>query len=251
MSRSRSESGFTLIEVLVGLALLSALLGGIYTVAVGSMVAKRTIQESAAGPEILDLIERDLRAAYISGVKDRRAFKAQKQAVGGADVTILDLVTTTNSKVSVEIDKEWIRSDVTEVGYRMKTSSDFPDFLELYRREQFFFDDEPLAGGQYYLVYDRLISLKLTFFEAPDPNSTSSSRADTEGYEDWDTEDKEGKLPQAVKVVLVLASPPELLRPGAQDEAQYTFVRWVLLPNGFDKEPKATGDTDTGNPGGG
>ena len=47
----RDERGLTLIEVLVGLVLLSSFIGGIYTVAIGTMEARKKIQEVAAvGP---------------------------------------------------------------------------------------------------------------------------------------------------------------------------------------------------------
>ena len=86
------QCGFTLIEVIVGIALLAAFMSGVYTVAIGSMKAKRKIQEMSAvftaGPAILDLIERDIRGAYISGVKDFKAFKAQRQIVGDEESVV-------------------------------------------------------------------------------------------------------------------------------------------------------------------
>jgi prepilin-type N-terminal cleavage/methylation domain-containing protein len=253
---TRSTAGFTLVEILVGLVLLSAFLTGIYTVVIGTMVAKRTIEESAAvytaGPEILDLIERDLRAAYTYDVKDGKAFKAQQVSVGGKNVTTLDMITTTNSKVAVEIDNELERSDITEVGYRLKTSDTFPDLLELYRREQLFYDDDLEKGGQYYLVYDRLVSLEIRFFDDPNADNTgenaapTSSVASTEGYEAWDSADKKG-LPQAAKIKLVLGTPPELKRPGDNEERDYVFVRWVLFPTAFDKAPAPANDNNNNN----
>lgn len=250
---TRSSRGFTLIEVLVGLVLLAAFIGGIYTVVVGSLVAKRKIDETAAtytaGPKILDLIERDLRHVLASGVKDNRFFKAQKQSVGGRDVTTFDMVTTTDSKVAVEVDDELTRSDVTEVGYRLKTSEDEPDMLDLYRREQFLFDDELVKGGQYYLVYDRVRSLKLSFFEDPNTGKTTSSLAKDEGFEEWDSEDK-GVLPQAVKIELVLGPPAVTEGQAVTPDTEYRFVRWVTMPTAFDKAPQATNDQENGGNGG-
>ncbi|MCU0727785.1 MAG: prepilin-type N-terminal cleavage/methylation domain-containing protein, partial [Planctomycetes bacterium] len=90
----RRNSGFTLLEIMVALALLGLLTVGAYTVAVGTMKAKTRIDEAAAvytaGPQILDLVERDLRGAYLHGVKDLKALKAIRQSLGGAECSLLD-----------------------------------------------------------------------------------------------------------------------------------------------------------------
>jgi prepilin-type N-terminal cleavage/methylation domain-containing protein len=243
--RPRDPSGgFTLVEILVGVTLLGVLLTGVYAVAVGTLQAKRAIDETAAiytaGPEILDLLDRDLRAAYFVGVADIKAMKAQRTSVGGTEVTILDLITTTNSKITQEIDDRQVRSDITEIGYRLRRNDDFPNMLELYRREQFFFDDEPLKGGDYYKVYDRVRSLVIDFFEHEVEGETTSSIAKTEGKEEWDSEDAEG-LPRAARITLELAPPAELQGNPDTDERFYRFVRWVMLPNAFDRTPAAEG----------
>jgi len=247
----RSAAGFTLVELLVGITLLAVFLAGVYTVAIGTLQAKRMIDETAAiytaGPEILDLLDRDFRGAYLHGVADLKAMKAQRTSVGGTEVTILDLITTTNSKITKEVDDREVRSDITEVGYRLRRNEDFPGMMELYRREQFFFDDEPLKGGDYYLVYDRVRSLVIDFFEQEEEGRTTSSISAEEGKEGWDSEDAEG-LPRAVRITLELAPPVELGADMETDERFYRFVRWVILPTAFDKAP--SGDDDAGPDGG-
>ncbi len=248
--RHRSDAAFTLIELLVGITLLAVFLSGVYTVAIGTLQAKRMIDQTAAiytaGPEILDLLDRDLRGAYYHGVADNKAMKAKRTSVGGTEVTILDLITTTNSKITKEVDDREVRSDITEVGYRLRRNEEFPGLLELYRREQFFFDDEPLKGGDYYLVYDRVRSIVLDFFEQQEEGRTTSSIAATDGKESWDSQDAEG-LPRAVRITLELAPPVELGADLETDDRFYRFVRWVMLPNAFDQAP--SGDDDTGPPG--
>ena len=52
--RRHGERGLTLIEVLVGLVLLSSFIGGIYTVAIGTMQALKKIQELySRSPQLL------------------------------------------------------------------------------------------------------------------------------------------------------------------------------------------------------
>ena len=248
----RRAPGFTLVELLVGITLLALLLTGVYTVAIGTVKAKRLIDETAsiytAGPEILDLIDKDLRGAYFHGVADMKAMKAQRTSIGGTEVTILDLITTTNSKITKEVDDREVRSDVTEVGYRMRRNDEFSSVLELYRREQFFFDDELIKGGEYYLVYDRVRSLTIDFFEQQKEGETTSSIANKDGKEAWDSKDAKG-LPRAARIILELAPPVELGADPEADERFYRFVRWVMLPNAFDKEPPGADDTGPTGPG--
>ena len=237
----RQEHGFTLIEVIVGIALLAAFLTGVYTVAIGSMQAKRRIHEMSAvftaGPEILDLIERDIRGAYIHGVKDMKAMNAHRESVEGVESTYMDLVTTTNSKVALLDGDRVLRSDVTEVGYRLRGSSEFSGFLELYRREQFFFDDDPVKGGEYFLVYDRVRSLVIDFFEKPEAGTTSSSVEEEEGQEEWKSE-TEKALPFAVRITLMLGDPLVGKSQTPDTEREFKFVRWVLFPTAYDESPE-------------
>jgi len=237
----RRRGGFTLIEIMVGVALLALFLSGVYSVAVGTLLAKRKIQETqaifTAGPTILDIVERDLRGAYIVGVKDLKALKAIRQRVGGAEVTLLDVVTTVNSKVSREVDDEIVRSDVTEIGYRIRPNDNYPNLLELYRREEFFFDDDPLKGGEYYLVYDRVRSFTIDFFEYPDATGATSNVSREEGKEEWDSEESK-ELPRAARITLEIGPPPELNPDLETDDRTYKFVRWVLFPNAYDERPE-------------
>ncbi len=238
----RRQRGFTLVEVVVAITLLSLLLVGVYTVAVGTMKAKRRIDQSAAiytaGPAILDLVERDFRSAYFYGVKDMKALKAQRESVSGTECTILDLVTTVRSRNAVEVEDREVRADVTEIGYRLRGSDDNPGCLELYRREQFFFDDDLLRGGDYYLVYDRVKSFTVDFFEQEEQEgSVTSSIAQEEGKETWDTVDAKA-MPRAARITLELPAPPELSGDPEAEAKIYKFVRWVLFPTADDRAPK-------------
>jgi type II secretion system protein J len=246
----KRTAGFTLIEVIVALALLGLLTVGAYTVAVGTMKAKIRINEASAvytaGPTILDIVERDIRGAYLHGVRDLKALKAIRQSLGGAECTLLDLVTTTRSRTSQRVEDRDVRADVTEVGYRLRRSDLFADYLELYRREQFFFDDDLAHGGDYYLVYDRVKSFTVDFFEARGEEETVSSIARDEGKETWDSEDAKA-FPQAARITVELGPPAEVSDDPSGDERTFRFVRWVMFPTAYDRKPPE----DPEAPGGG
>ena len=57
-------------------------------------------------------------------------------------------------------------------------------YLELWRREDFFVDDDPTEGGQYTLIYDRIRSFELTYFDRPERGSGPTN---SEGIEEWDS----------------------------------------------------------------
>ena len=73
-----------------------------------------------------------------------------------------------------------MRSDVHEVGYRLRPNPTDDDFLEIYRREDFGVDDEPFDGGNYTFLHDRVKRFDVQVFTEDGP--------DAEPLDDWGTE---------------------------------------------------------------
>ena len=141
----------------------------------------------------------------------------------GLDGDSLDFVATTNSLVTRYDRDRYLQSDVNEIGYRLRPNPNYDDFLEIYRREDMGVDDDPTEGGKYYKVCDGVRSLRLDWF-AEDPGEPGSDDAD--GKTEWDAK-KEGKLPWACRVTLVLVGPGE-----PDDDVpppEWTFQQYVAF----------------------
>ncbi|MCU0727534.1 MAG: hypothetical protein MUE73_17390, partial [Planctomycetes bacterium] len=91
-------------------------------------------------------------------------------------------------------------------------------------------------GGDYYLVYDRVKSFTVDFYEAPGEEETVSSIARDEGKETWDSEEAKA-LPRAARVTVELGPPAEVSDDPSTDERTFRFVRWVLFPTAYDRAP--------------
>lgn len=240
-SRRARTAGFTLIEVLAVIMITALVMYAVYSVLFSTLMAREAVDEAVGvfevGPKIADLVVGDLQLVAFGLVAENQGLKGGVQTVGGVEVSYVDFVTTRDSRtINPSVEGE-LHSDVTEIGYRLVPSENYPDYLELYRREEWGVDDDPLSDGLYHKVYDRVKEFRLEYIEA--------GKEDAETYDDtWDSEDKK-RLPRAIKlrITIVVGDPDELERRG--QSGQFTFERMIVLPGG-DDVPEQSGDP--GNP---
>ena len=160
--RTTHRDGFTLMEVVVTLLIMSGIMvtiAQILTAARNSRDVIHNMQEShLAGPAILDRIERDLRAIHTYNRDKMEWIRVTNRVVGGLDADSIDFVTSTNGLVIQEQFREdrYVRADTNETGYRLRLNPDYDDFLEIWRREDFGIDDEPFDGGSFSFLHDRV-----------------------------------------------------------------------------------------------
>jgi hypothetical protein len=98
-----------------------------------------------------------------------------------------------------------------EVGYLTLSDPEDSNFMILYKREDLFIDDEPLKGGRLLKLYHRVKSFNVTYFDG----------------EEWKTEwnnKKNGGLPKAVRIELVLALPHKSAEGGYQERTYITTI---------------------------
>jgi len=250
----RHAAGLTVHEVLVASAILLWFLGMVFGTVFMTASFRDSIERQVApygiGPPVLDLVCEDLRHALIEPFEDLDAFKAEGDTAGGADTTKIDFVTVVHSRSKVEVDREWVRSSICEVGYRLRRSETEDGLFALYRREDFGVDDKPLEGGKFYKLCDRVTEFRIDFF-AEDPGSPDSDEAD--GQLEWDAE-TEKRLPWACRVTLSIMPPVELDDRGdpVEDVEPLEFVRYVNFVERFDAEASPGGsDPGNNNPGSG
>ena len=209
----RKQAGFTLVEVLVTLLIMSLLLVAITQVLAG---ARRTrdlvhnVQESyLAGPAIMDLIANDLSGIVIANRQKLDYLRVEDNAKFGLDADRLDFVTSTNSVLITQNSSgtSYLRSDFCEVGYVLKSNRDFEgEFLEIWRRESFGVDDEPFEGGRFTFLHDRVRRFDIQVF--------NENGVDAEPIEAWGiaTADEEFRgLPTRLEIELELELAPRLI----------------------------------------
>ncbi len=226
------RSGFTLVEVLVTLLIV----GGIMVVVTQILTAARksrdwihNVQEThLAGPAIMDLIERDLRAIVTYNRPKNQYLRVIDRVMGGLDGDSLDFVASTDGLVPLPFDDRFVRGDLNEIGYRLRINPEHDDFLELFRREGFGIDDEPFEGGSFTFLHDRVKSFDIKVYDEAGP--------DVDPLDEWSAatgQDDDG-LPVWLHVQLTLELAPRLTQEqlviAPLDKRTVTYERVLRLP---------------------
>jgi prepilin-type N-terminal cleavage/methylation domain-containing protein len=197
----RTRRGFTLIEITVAITILAILVVLLFQVMEGMVRGRQMVQdEGLRKPKVANALLgqfiKDLRYLYWGGLQGDAGFLGRSQTMGGKDADRIDFVTARMTR-TVPLEEggrleERKESPLTEVGYACRPSENGP-YLELYRREDPYVDDDPTEGGQYTLIYDKIREFDLRYF--PIPEETLRDR--TEGEEEWDSRLKR-KIPYAI-----------------------------------------------------
>ncbi len=223
---NRMRRGFTLVEVLIALAIMSLVMVALYSSLNATLRARDQIEiESRVarlGPEILDILEADLRRAWILGIQDDRVFLGESRMIDGDPADSLSLLTQVDSTVTRRVDEREVQSDVCETGYRLRRNPLLPDVLELWRRQSFHVDEDPLKDGVYELLHDRVVRFQVRYRERIDPYA--------EELHDWDAA-KRHRLPALVEVELALEAVPRTVADmGHLSAASRTLVYRRSIP---------------------
>lgn len=236
MKQSCSHRGFTLVEVLVTLAIMSLVMLALQYSLQSTMLTHDNVAIEIAsvreGPKILDMIERDLRGLHCYNMKQTSILRGKEESHLGARGDRIDFITEVNSATRIkdpespESARRMVATDINEVGYRLRPNPQMDDFLELYRREDLFVDDEPFEGGRYELVHNRVVRFQVSYVD--------QLGEEGEEEDEWDLEDRQ-VLPAAIKIYMELQSSPDLVGGFADSQvlAQrvHTYTRVIpLLP---------------------
>ncbi|MCK6446986.1 MAG: type II secretion system protein GspJ [Planctomycetes bacterium] len=234
MTRSR-RGGFTLVEVLVVLLIMAGMMLAMLQILNAARTSRDTvhnIQETQlAGPAILDLVERDLRAIYFYGRPKDEILRVKNRVVYGLDADSLDFVAATQSLTPVLITQQdrYVRADYNEVGYVLRPSPTDDNFLELYRRESLGVDEEPFDEGQYTFLHDRVKHFDVKLFDEDGP--------DAEPLETWCAVkgDENTGLPKRIEIELTLELEPRIMREqlaiAPVDKRTMTYKRSIRFPD--------------------
>lgn len=140
-----------------------------------------------------------------------------KRSVNASEI---HFVSSIDSKIPER--EDGVQSDICEVGYYCRPNPDDSNFLNLYRREDFFLDDQLLKGGTGVLLSSAVQSFVIQYYNG------------TEWVDLWENIKDEG-LPKGIKVEVALKAPSsELL-----DETEsVTFTTVITLPPLYNAKKK-------------
>jgi prepilin-type N-terminal cleavage/methylation domain-containing protein len=206
------RKGFTLIEVLVTLVIVSLMAAGVYGVFLRAVVDTRAVQEIEAaerlGHSILALIERDLKGCF--GLPGPGG--TLEGVTASAEADALSFLTTTNSH-TLEDGKA---ADVTEVAYHAIADADGGGLYRLYRSETYSTDGVVSRGEGGRLLAEGVRLFEIEYFDGSAWNKGWTGRG----------------LPAAVRVNLVISRDIQWNVSGAAEARDFTFRAICAVPAG-------------------
>ena len=254
--RGLLAKGFTLVEVLVALFIsvlvLTSVLGSLDYTQRAVDAIHNIIETEAAGPRILEQIRRDLGHIVPVDNAEFTAFLGEDDSIAGADADRMDFIAFGRSTVPFHdlTRDEMVWAPINEIGYALRQHPQFPEFLELYRREDFLVDEKPMEEGSFSLLYDRIINFNVVYFAEPE--------LEPAWEDDWNSAEREA-LPYALEIRMDLEVQPRrssesLMILGANRarlsfEDVYAFpseTRWIFRNRLHPMVPGSSGD---GSPG--
>ena len=227
--------GFTLLEVVVAVAIVAVVVAMVSMILQNTVEGQDMVREGLRVPKIqnaiLGQIFRDFRYLYWDGFSGNAGFVGINKDIGGKEADAVDFVTARPSRTAHMSDdqaRDNIPSPLTEVGYALRVNDRNSEYLELWRREDWFVDDNPVRGGKYTLIYDRIKTFHLQYFPIPEENVSG------EGVDEWDTRAK-GRLPYAIVLDIRFEVDEEkksTRRRGRQDEEDTERIRRIVVLKG-------------------
>lgn len=189
---SRREDGFTLVELMLSVLLIAIIMAIIYGVVVSTVEAAHRVEEinqaGEIGPAILAQVRDDLEGAFLP--KDGEYFVAIPRKGSTGDRDRVDFTVSRMAYGARKEGEEPAFHSVNEVGYQVLDSKTDGTVGVLYRREDFFLDNEPLRGGRLMEIYDRVKHFHLEYYNGE------------KWLPDWNSKREKNTLPQAVRIEL-------------------------------------------------
>ncbi|MBZ0273489.1 prepilin-type N-terminal cleavage/methylation domain-containing protein [bacterium] len=256
------KRGFTLLEILVAVAVTGMIMSVIYTSFARTVESKEYIEQ---GNEIyhkirwaVDKITSDLSAAYVHPNKESHSlFYGASNIVN--DMPMDELHFTTFAYV--EVNPMGIGSDQAEVSYKVAWLPDLEQF-QLWRREDATVDEDTQTGGEQFVLLDNVLAFNVRFYDGSVWKDQWDSRPfDALFDEDGNpvetqveqTDEMVKAVPYAVEVTLAVAGPdgrPIVFASKMKLEMSTVDLVEEEEEGADDDDDDASGDPAGGTPGG-
>jgi prepilin-type N-terminal cleavage/methylation domain-containing protein len=229
----KGHEGFTLLEILIAMAIFALVLSMLYTAYTGTF---RNMDETETQADIyhmariaLERIAEDLESAYIppwAVGQETEGKTPQPAPFVGEDAQISDRSADTLlffSRAHLVFDDEEVDTTVARISYDVRQSAVGEEVFILYRSDTPGFEEGPEQGTGGLILCDNLHAVNFTYYD-------DKGR----GYDRWDSTNEEfkDKLPVMVSIVLEFAN-------DRNPEAPFKFVSGVVLPMAQEMYEKA------------
>ena len=198
MKRKCSNSGFTLIEVLISVAIISVIMVLVWQTTAqsikGKQKAEKRYQTYHEARVSIDKIVQDISMAFL--IKGE-AHLGKKQGIAQMKTVFKGEESELNfdSMSNVRLFSNSRQSEECEIGYKVEPDPENHDWLKLMRRQAKNIDDKPEDGGDWLELITRVKRFQLEYYDGQKFEWQSS----------WNSENTEGgTLPRAVRVTLAL-----------------------------------------------
>src|SRR3989338_8740801 len=200
------SSGFTLIEVLIGVAILAFIMTMVWTNTRQSIRAKERIEKRGDvyhdARVTLGKMVHDISMSYLVSGEAHVGKKADHQTIQtafhGRDSGKEDSLSFV-ALSHMRLFRSARESDSAEISYKVERYPDKPDGLQLLRRESNWVDDKPEEGGEGISPLDFMNGMELEYYDADKKEWTA----------EWNSESgiRKGKLQRAVRITLMMQDP--------------------------------------------
>ncbi|MCU0822751.1 MAG: prepilin-type N-terminal cleavage/methylation domain-containing protein [Spirochaetes bacterium] len=196
--KKTGRGGFTLIEVLVAVAISSTIIIMIYAAHSSVVKSIHTLTGVADFYENLDLaiqkMDRDISCLYYSRKSKKVSFIGESNYETPFNAKFNFVTVDHNDFLMLaDIKSPCPKSDIREIGYYLEPMEEVPGLFYLMRREQNNYDDEPETGGESNILLENVVDLKFEF----------KSRASRDWSKKIDSRETY-RVPSLVKTTLVM-----------------------------------------------
>lgn len=208
-----ASAGFTLLELLIAISLLSAVMVMIYgaisqiTTGITSLNADLAVQQETR--LLLRMISDDLQAAnyfgrFVKGSGSKSGIIASSESINRKSYSKILFHANVPARFHRRVERP---SDplMHELAYWVESSEEDRDLLVLKRREDFYLDDDMEEGGLTVDIAEGIDTFRIELLGEAERSVTLEG----DWLEEWDSnEGKKGGMPVAIRVTLALTAPP-------------------------------------------